>query len=364
MPIFMDIHIVPGIKAKDAAEAHRQDILLEEAFGCKCMTYWIDEARGNAFCLISAPDLQSVEAMHRQAHGLIPGKIIEVNPDLVTSFLGRIYDPPDALLTADGLKVFEDPSFRTLMVVKMPDPVLLQLQLGKEETATMFNNSYDCISNEVSRRYGSNAGNRGDAYIASFTSAPEAFHCALTLHRQVKDAAPGLTCKIALAAGEPVDHSSRLFGDTVDLAEHLCLVVPPSQIAVAAGITTMLSREVMQHKAKVLSLTPGNEKILHTLLQTLAMHWQDTAFTVDSLGRAIAMSNAGLYRKTVELFGIAPNQLIKAFRLEKAKDLIRQQRHHISRIAFESGYTSPSYFTKCFKEKFGVLPLAYSNMHT
>jgi hypothetical protein len=45
MPIYMDIHIVPGIKARDVAEAHRKDILLQEEHECKCMTYWIDEAR-------------------------------------------------------------------------------------------------------------------------------------------------------------------------------------------------------------------------------------------------------------------------------------------------------------------------------
>src|ERR1700760_735172 len=108
MPIYMDVHIVPGVKAQDVAEAHRKDLLHQEEHGCKCMTYWIDEQRENIFCLIEAPTKEAVEEMHKQAHGLIPNKIIEVNNTLVESFLGRIYDPENAETTNEGLKVFTD----------------------------------------------------------------------------------------------------------------------------------------------------------------------------------------------------------------------------------------------------------------
>ena len=55
MPIYMDVHIVPGVKSKDVAEAHRLDLLHQDEYGCKCMTYWIDEGRESIFCLIDAP---------------------------------------------------------------------------------------------------------------------------------------------------------------------------------------------------------------------------------------------------------------------------------------------------------------------
>src|SRR5215212_897421 len=129
MPIYMDVHIVPGVKASGVAEAHRQDLLHQEEYGCKCMTYWIDESRETVFCLIEAPTKEAVIEMHNTAHGLTPNKIIEVNNTVVESFLGRIYDPEEAETTADGLKVFHDPSLRILLVTKINDPVLLQHQL-------------------------------------------------------------------------------------------------------------------------------------------------------------------------------------------------------------------------------------------
>ena len=76
MPIYMDVHIVPGVKARDVAEAHQKDLLHQTEYGCKAMTYWVDEKRETIFCLIDAPEKHAVEEMHRKAHGLIPNKII------------------------------------------------------------------------------------------------------------------------------------------------------------------------------------------------------------------------------------------------------------------------------------------------
>src|SRR5664279_2120463 len=138
MPIYMDVHIVPGVKAKDVAEAHSKDLLHQVEHRCKCMTYWIDEERESIFCLVEAPEKKAVEEMHRKAHGLIPNKIIEVDSTLVSSFLGRIYDPESAVISEDGLKVFSDPSFRILLVTRTTDPNLLRYQLGMDKANEMM----------------------------------------------------------------------------------------------------------------------------------------------------------------------------------------------------------------------------------
>src|SRR5215213_9752533 len=137
MPIYMDIHIVPGVKAVNVAEAHRKDLLHQDEYHCKCMTYWIDEVRESIFCLIEAPTKEAVEEMHSKAHGLVPNKVIEVSTSVVESFLGRIYDPPQAE-TVDGMKVFSEPSFRVLIVTKTTDPVLLQHKLGPEKATELL----------------------------------------------------------------------------------------------------------------------------------------------------------------------------------------------------------------------------------
>ena len=132
MPLYMDRNILHGVTAKEVAEAHRQDLLLQNEHHCTCMTYWIDEKRGNVFCLIEAPSKEAVEELHARSHGLVPNMVIEVNPGIVESFLGRIADPEEVETTEEGLKVFTDPSFRILLVTTIDDPVLLQHRLGTE----------------------------------------------------------------------------------------------------------------------------------------------------------------------------------------------------------------------------------------
>ena len=114
----MDLHIVPGINAKDVAEAHRQDVYLEKDHSCSCLTYWIDEIRGHAFCLIDAASKDHVYELHNRSHGLVPHKIIEVQTDIIQAFLGRITDPVDAPLSDDGLLLIDDSSYRILMSVQ------------------------------------------------------------------------------------------------------------------------------------------------------------------------------------------------------------------------------------------------------
>ena len=142
----MDIHNVPGIEAIDVAEAHQKDMAIQEDYHCKAMTYWVDENRGTAFCLISAPDKQMVEEMHRKAHGLVPNKIIEVNNEVVESFLGRIYDPEETETSDSGLKVFSDSAFRILLVTDTTDPVLLRKELGFTHGHSLTKFSYSEIS--------------------------------------------------------------------------------------------------------------------------------------------------------------------------------------------------------------------------
>ena len=56
MPIYMDIHTIPGVEAIEVAEAHQKDVMIQEKYQCKCMTYWLDENKGTVFCLINAPE--------------------------------------------------------------------------------------------------------------------------------------------------------------------------------------------------------------------------------------------------------------------------------------------------------------------
>jgi AraC-like DNA-binding protein len=361
MPIYMDVHIVPGVKARDVAEAHTKDLLHQEEYSCKCMTYWIDEQRETIFCLIEAPDKKAVEEMHGKAHGLIPNKIIEVQNTLVESFLGRIYDPQDAQISDDGLKIFSDPSYRILLVTDINDPVLLKYNLGAEKANELLN-----LHNNIVRKYITEFGGRevehgGNGFIISFVSASKAVSCALAIQKEMKDAdVDALHFRIGINGGEPLGQTNKLFGDTIQLATYLSTVAKDSQIAIASSVKELVSKDQVKNDGKnFFSLAPQDESCLGSLFNKLEENFHNADFDVDDYGQAMAMSKSQLYRKTIALTGLAPNLLLKDFRLAKAKELMKKQHYNISQITFDSGFTSPSYFTKCFKKKYGLLPMAY-----
>lgn len=362
MPIYMDVHIVPGVKAINVAEAHRKDLLHQDEYACKCMTYWIDEVRESIFCLIEAPTKEAVEEMHNKAHGLVPHKVIEVNTTLVESFLGRIYDPADAE-TVDGMKVFTDPSFRVLVVTKMTDPVLLQHKLGVEKATALLEKHNSLIRKNIAQHGGSEVEHGGNGFIISFSSASRAVSCAMAVQKELPDDdKKSLGFAIGINAGEPIEKSNKLFGDTIQLAGAICTMANVSQISVASAVKELVAKDFQNDGKAFLSLSPQDEALLQELFTKLEENWQDSEFDMEIYCHSMAMSKSNLYRKTISLTGLSPNILLKEFRLEKAKEMLKKKRYNISQITFESGFTSPSYFTKCFKKKYGLLPMEYIDM--
>jgi AraC-like DNA-binding protein len=63
-----------------------------------------------------------------------------------------------------------------------------------------------------------------------------------------------------------------------------------------------------------------------------------------------------LYRKVKALTGLSPVELMRKIRLNKAREMLLTTEKNISEVAYEVGFSAPSYFTKCFKDEFGVLP--------
>lgn len=361
MPIYMDVHIVPGVKARNVAEAHYQDLIHQEEYGCKCMTYWVDERRESVFCLIEAPDKDAVKEMHSKAHGLIPNKVIEVSSSVVQSFLGRIYDPEDAQTTNEGLKVFSDPSFRVLLVTKTVDPVLLQYKLGVEAANELLKDHNNIIRKNIAQWSGAEVEHGGTGFIISFPSAASAISCALSIQNDLPASLTDtIEFKMSINGGEPIEKSNKLFGDAIQLARYFFAIPKNFKLVVASAVKELALKDHLQHNGNsFITMSPQDEALLESLFNKLEEKWQDPDFDVDDYCQEMTMSKSQLYRKTVALTGLSPNLLLKEFRLEKAKELMKKQHYSISQITFDSGFTSPSYFTKCFKQKYGLLPMNY-----
>jgi hypothetical protein len=79
VPLFMDVHDhIEGLTAEAVAKAHQADLATQGKYDTKILRYWFDEGTGKVFCLIDAPSREAAMAVHREAHGLVADRVIEV----------------------------------------------------------------------------------------------------------------------------------------------------------------------------------------------------------------------------------------------------------------------------------------------
>ena len=99
-----------------------------------------------------------------------------------------------------------------------------------------------------------------------------------------------------------------------------------------------------------------DQTFINRLRDSIRQNMGDSDFTVERLGEELGLSRVQLYRKVKALTGQTPVDLLKKARLERARLLVEKTDKSISEIAYEVGFTAPSYFNKCFKDEFGVSP--------
>ena len=85
-------------------------------------------------------------------------------------------------------------------------------------------------------------------------------------------------------------------------------------------------------------------------------HMTDSDLNVETIGAELGLSRVQLYRKVKALTGQSPVELLRTARLQRGRQLLLTTDKNISEVAYEVGFTAPSYFTKCFKDEFGISP--------
>lgn len=145
------------------------------------------------------------------------------------------------------------------------------------------------------------------------------------------------------------------------------LTKPFSAQLLLARIDNLLkSRQQLRHlfdgKAKEESqeeekLSAPDRTFIDRLKTAIQKHLSESDLKMDDLGAELGISRVQLYRKVKALTGLSPVELLKQMRLQKAYSLLEHTDHTISEIAYDTGFSSPGYFTTCFKKQYGKSPL-------
>lgn len=109
-----------------------------------------------------------------------------------------------------------------------------------------------------------------------------------------------------------------------------------------------------------IAVTSADERFIMQSLEIIEKNMSDEDFSVEQLGSELAMSRMQLFRKIKALTDQSPSEYIRTIRLKRAAQLITSSFGNLAEITYEVGFNNPSYFSKCFRELYGVAPSEYT----
>jgi class 3 adenylate cyclase len=242
----MDIHNLPeGTTPEDVAKAHAKDMETQRKYGVEYTKYWVNESGKKIFCLVHAPNAEAAECVHREAHGLMAEKIIEIQPELLEGFLGGVEtNSAGAAILPDAGSDARDPGIRAIVFTDVVNSTTLTQLLGDEAALAVLGIHDTIVRDALSALGGREIKHTGDGIMASFISPANAVRCAIQIQRGLDKHAKAnpdrsLKVRVGAAAGEPVEQHNDLFGTTVQLASRLCTHAQPEQILVSNAIAEL-----------------------------------------------------------------------------------------------------------------------------
>ncbi|MHA1553462.1 MAG: nickel-binding protein [Alphaproteobacteria bacterium] len=235
MPIFLDRHDMGEASAQDIADLHIKDLEVQDAYGVKFLTYWYDAERRTTFCLVDAPDKETADRVHAEAHGHVANEMIRVDLSAVEAFLGRIQDPPSVKTTPIDVS-----AFRAIMFTDMVGSTEMTAQLGDTIAVEILRAHDALIRRSLEHHDGCEVKHLGDGIMASFDDIPASVACAITIQREFASyndiSEVPILIRIGIHAGEPVAESNDLFGSAVQMASRICDVAQASDILVSRAV--------------------------------------------------------------------------------------------------------------------------------
>jgi AraC-like DNA-binding protein len=347
----MDLHKASDYAVKPTVDEikrnHIADLAVQEKYGVKFLQYWINEEAGMVFCLMEAPDKESCAAVHQEAHGGMPCNVIELKGG---DYIGLMSDD----FRINDFDIVERPDG----LLDTGNRIILALDFISITVDRIIPESVERIINNSGAALGDKSGHREILFFTSFKAAIE---CALAIVNDVRTLPAGTTeVRIGVSAGEPVTDRAEIFADALRHASLACDIAENGQVVISSQVTEMANEVMLQNYRQEQSLKvleQPDEEFLSQVIEKARSLLSEPDFTIDDLGKKLAVSRSRLYRKITTLTGHSANSFIRELRLQKAFKLLRSKQGNITQVALDVGIANPSYFTRIFQERFAVAPL-------
>lgn len=350
MPLYMDIHTVDSdaFSVEDVVKAHMEDLAIQEKFKVTQLKYWVNVEAKTLFCLMTGPDKDSCNRVHKESHGNTACNIIEVSDDEFNLYLGIGNHKNDLALTVSG---DFDSGYRTLLFVN--------LFYFTNNELSYYNNK---ICKAIREHQGILIPHPDNSFMASFILASQAISCALDIKRIIESIPNKVEFVLALSSGRPVDEKGEtLFEETKNKVRSICAAGSINSLYLDAATKALSTKESVSFlEVSDFTVVPHEDfTFLHILLQVIEENLLNPDFKSNSIYGLLNLSKSKASKKIFSLTGMAPNGLVQEYRLRKSLERIISKTETVAETAYSTGFNSPTYYTRSFKKRFGVLPTQF-----
>jgi len=220
------------------------------------------------------------------------------------------------------------------------------------------------ISNLLEKFKGTILKHNDNTYEVAFDSVTNAVLCGLKLKTNFKYITPKFDksirdLKLGIAEGKSA--KSKI------LATRMCEIVVKDKFVISESVKKHYEQDnrnsfINRDDIKVLKQTEA--EFLTQLMNFVETIWNDSSFNVTSFKKSLSLSSSQFYRRLKKLTGKSPSIFLRDFRLKRAMIMLHYRKGNITEIAARTGFNSPAYFSKCFKEAFNILPSKYLQQHS
>ncbi len=243
---------------------------------------------------------------------------------------------------------------RFFLILRSEDKGILLHQLGRKRFSLLMNSYLRLVKRELIQFGAEDIKYQEDLVMAGFASAQKAILCINNINNSMNSIADNMGLKMILKQGafslrtyEELRTNSYFFyklNERKPVIDHRLLPL--------AGDKSLLNLK----DVNVIEI--GEQTKLSAILKVIKENWQNPFFNVANLCGKISSSRSLLYRRCRKLTGASPIRIIKEYRLLRCLCSLRSQKS-ITEILYDSGFNSPSYFSRCFKKRFGISPQYY-----
>lgn len=345
MPLFIDLHIDSSLTPDLVTQCHVADKAIQAKYGVRYLHILLNQPQGYLFCLVEGPDKESCSKVHQNAHGNIACNIYEITQNDLSSLLSnKQKDGLDFIINHDGTL---DSGNRAILSVNV---------LGLGENLYETNSIINSI---ISKSGGRLVEGFENGLTAIFESCTMAVNAGLLISDNIQNNTIRDEIRMGVDIGVPLREKGGFFEDIRKSSEYFSFISTNGQITMSSKAMQLYEGNFKSLGSRVRVIGLADEKFLNKVIECTKKIWDKGDVSVNEFARELGLSKSQLTRKLRALTNLSPNNFFREFRLRKSLFLMGSHKMNVAEITMTVGYSNPSYFTKCFRKRFGKAPSTY-----